>query len=254
MSESRENTTVAVIMSVYNGAKDLPIAIESIINQSHKNIVMYIVDDGSYDGTRDILFNYSAKYSNIKCFYNDHNLGLPSCLNQALKEVDSEYIARMDADDYSYPDRIQKQLEYMLENPHIDVLGTCANFSDSNGNQIFVKKPENFDEIIRTIEFKNPFIHSSVMMRRTFIENLGGYDNKLKKAQDLDLWFRGVSINNYSNLPDVLLRYSCRKQNITLLLYGFRVRATNAWRRKRIFSGLIKAIIVFIYGFFKSIR
>ena len=254
LNEIIENVYVTVIMSVYNDENNLSIAIESILNQSHENTILFIVDDGSTDGTRNIIHNYSKKYSNIRCLYNDQNLGLASCLNQALKLVDTEYIARMDSDDFSYPDRLHKQLKYMIENPHIEVLGTSADFIDSNGSLMTIIKPTSFQEIKKNIEFVNPFVHSSVMMRKTFIDNIGGYDNKLRKAQDLDLWYRGISNNNYANLPDVLVRYSLKKQNIYLLLYGFRVRVINAWRRKRFFIGLTKAILVLIHGLYKSIR
>ena len=117
-----------------------------------------------------------------------------------------------------------------------------------NGKKSTVFKPENHATILGSIEKINLFFHSSVIMRRNFIESLGGYDTKCLRAQDYDLWLRGVDKFKYHNLQEVLMTYSSRNQSFKSIYYGLRVRVINAYRRNRIIIGSLKAAFVFMYG------
>jgi len=113
---------VTVLMPVYNGEKYLNEAIDSILGQTFKDFKFLIINDGSTDGTADILKSY--KDSRIKVTNNEKNIGLTKSLNKGLKMAKSEYIARMDADDISLPTRLQKQVEFMDSHPKVGVCGT----------------------------------------------------------------------------------------------------------------------------------
>ena len=235
-------------MAVFNEEEVISSAINSIINQSYKLWNLVIVDDGSTDDTNKIVQSYVDKYDNIQLLINKTNRGLAYSLNKAIKNCNSEYVARMDADDVAFPNRLKTQIKYLKEHSEIDVLGTGAEVVSTNNDKSIIFKPENHNTILSSIEKINPFFHSSVMMRRGFAESLGGYDIKCLRAQDYDLWLRGIDRFKYHNLQEVLMTYSSRNQSFKSVYYGLRVRVINAYRRDRLSIGLLKAILVFIYG------
>ena len=234
-------------MSVLNEGSRLAYSIDSLIFQSYKSWSLIIVDDGSTDDTREIAMSYADKYNNIQLLTNTNNRGLAYSLNKAIDNSKSEYIARMDADDIALPNRLESQIKYLKKHHEIDVLGTGAEVESANKKKIILK-PKNHISILQSIEKINPFFHSSVMMRRSFIESIGGYDIKCLRAQDYDLWLRGVDKFKYHNLQEVLIVYSSRNQTIKSIFYGLRVRVVNSYRRDRLIVGSSKAILVFVYG------
>lgn len=234
-------------MPVINERSNLNRAVDSLISQSYKSWILIIVDDGSTDNTREIAKSYSDRYDNIHLLINKKNCGLAYSLNRAIFHSKSEYIARMDADDISLKNRLKKQIEFLDQNSEIDVLGTGARVLINN-RKVDTFKPKNHISVLNSIEKINPFFHSSVMMRRSFIESIGGYDIKCLRAQDYDLWLRGVDKFKYHNLQEVLMVYSSRNQTLKSIYYGLRVRVVNSFRRERIIVGSSKAVLVFIYG------
>jgi len=244
----------AIIMPVINERSNLNRAVDSLILQSYKSWILIIVDDGSTDNTREIAKSYSDRYDNIHLLINKKNCGLAYSLNKAISHSKSEYIARMDADDIALTDRLKNQIKFLKEHPEVDVLGTGAEVM-SQDMKINTFKPKNHISILNSIEKINPFFHSSVMMRRSFIESIGGYDIKCLRAQDYDLWLRGVDKFKYHNLQEVLMVYSSKNQTLKSIYYGLRVRVVNSFRRDRIIVGSSKAVLVFIYGLWiKTIR
>jgi glycosyltransferase EpsE len=245
---------LVIIMSTFNEEDNLNRSVESLILQSYKSWELIIVDDGSTDDTRAIAKSYADNYENIYLLINKKNCGLAYSLNKAISESKSEYIARMDADDISLKNRLKKQIEFLDQNSEIDVLGTGARLLINN-RKVDTFKPKNHISILESIEKINPFFHSSVMMRRSFIESLGGYDVKCLRAQDYDLWLRGVDKYKYYNLHEILIDYTSRNQSLKSIYFGLRVRLINSFRRGRVVQGAAKAIMVFIYGLWiKTIR
>jgi len=234
-------------MSVINEEDTLNYAVDSLILQSYKSWSLIIVDDGSTDNTRKIARSYSKKYKNIHILINKRNRGLAYSLNKAIFQSKSEYIARMDADDLALPNRLECQIKYLKEHHKVDVIGTGAEVVTADKKTIMFK-PKNHISILKNIEKVNPFFHSSVMMRRSFIEAMGGYDIKCLRAQDYDLWLRGVDSFKYHNLQKVLIVYSSKNQTLKSIYYGLRVRVLNSYRRDRLILGSSKAILVFAYG------
>ena len=248
-------TDVTFVMSVFNEEYKLANAIESILNQNYPFWFLILVNDGSTDDTQKVINHYQKIDERITCIVNKTNKGLAYSLNKAIENCNTKYIARMDADDIAYPGRLEAQLNYLEKHPEIDVLGTAAEVVTSAGNKKIIHKPQNHNVIASSIEKINPFFHSSVMMRSSFINHLGGYDPECLRAQDYDLWLRGVDKFSYHNLQEVLIPYLSRNQSFKSIYYGLRIRIINAYRRRRILIGSLKALLVFIYGLYiKTVR
>ena len=193
-------------MSVYKpNQKYLIEAIESIINQSYKDFEFIIVNDGD-----NVILNYESFDSRIKVIHNKKNIGLTKSLNIALKEAKGEYIARMDADDISMPDRFELQVTYMDENPNVGVLGSQIEII---GTCEKVKKPLT-DESIRWWFFKgNPIAHPSVFIRKAVLVAHGlEYNSSLQPTEDFDMWWRMAQVTQLANLNEVLLKYRYHEQ------------------------------------------
>ena len=125
---------ISVIMAAFNEEANIQNAILSIQDQTFKEWELVIVDDGSDDGTLNLINDAVSLDSRITCLSNDKNIGLAMSLNKAISFSNSEYIARMDADDYSLPDRLETQLNFMQGNPDISVLGTGGIYCDQSSN------------------------------------------------------------------------------------------------------------------------
>ena len=196
---------VSVIMSVYNGERHLPDAMESMLGQTFDKFEFIIINDGSKDKTVDVLTSYDDH--RIQIVNNMENLGLAKCLNIGLKMAKCEYIARMDADDVSLPERLERQLDFLERNADVGLVGSYAEMMDENGNRFYVWKMPTEDTRIRQHLWKNnSFCHGSTMYRRECINDVGSYREKFKYAQDYDLWFRVSERYNLANIDILLYR------------------------------------------------
>ena len=201
-------TPVSILLAVYNGASTLRSAVESLRQQTWRHWELILVDDGSTDATASVATELAASDSRICVVTNDRNLGLAESLNRAFRMSSGEFIARMDADDRSLPERLSRQIEFLRSHAEVAVLGTAAHEIDSARNRIgLTTRREHHDEIAAHMFKENPFIHPSVMLRREFLVALAGYDQTLRRAQDYDLWLRGYQSFRYHNLPEPLLEY-----------------------------------------------
>lgn len=223
-----ECNRVSIVMAAYNEETNIENAIKSIQEQTYKNWELVIIDDGSTDGTAKLIDQFSNEDKRIKQFKNDKNYGLAVSLNKGIANSTGEFIARMDADDFSFPNRLSLQIEYMDKNPNVVVLGGGAIYTDSH-KEVSVLMPEMHKEILKLIWKTSPFIHPSVIMRAAFIKKMGGYSESLRRAQDYDLWFRGRNSGRYHNLQEILLKYNCtQKRSIRSLYDSYRVRRTHS--------------------------
>ncbi len=206
-----DNPKISVIMAVYNGEKYLKEAVESILNQTFRDFEFLIVDDGSTDETLKILEEYGERDERIRVIRNSENIGLTKSLNKAIKLAKGKYIARMDADDVSLPERLEKQLAFMEKNPEVGLLGTACYEINSKGEIVGDKfHPSSDKELKKTLIKRNPFSHPSVMLRREVFDRVGLYQESIPLAQDHELWFRVVRDYKAANLlfPLVMRRYS----------------------------------------------
>lgn len=238
MMENKKNKTeqplLSVIMSVYNGEKYLQQAIESILQQSYDDFEFLIYNDGSSDNTQSIINKYNDPRIILT---NQKNIGLTKTLNLAIKKARGKYIARMDADDIAEPNRFEKQILFLENNPDILLCGSQANIIDEKGN--FQKKytvPLENKKIKKGILLHNPFIHSTIIFKKELIEKIGDYNENFKFAQDYELWTRVIAKFKTANLPDCLLNYRIYKNNIThsnnlmVRFLGIKIRLLALWR------------------------
>ncbi|QUT01924.1 glycosyltransferase family 2 protein [Proteus terrae] len=200
---------ISVLMSVYNDSIHLNEAIDSILNQTFKDFEFIIINDGSTDLSIEILKRYEEKDSRIKVYANTSNIGLAKFLNKGLLLCSGDYIARMDADDYSYPTRLQKQFEFMENHKNIMICGTSMEIYEYDNK--FMTLPTNHNAIAAGLIFGTSFYHPTVMFRADFIKkNAIMYPEDYKYAQDYGLWVNLLKLNQeniFSNLEEALLKY-----------------------------------------------
>ncbi|MBR0237065.1 MAG: glycosyltransferase [Thermoguttaceae bacterium] len=204
--------SISVIMPVYNSERYLSIAIESILAQTFKNFEFIIVNDGSTDSSLEIIQNYQAKDSRIRII-DQPNQGVTKSLNNAINLAQGKYIARMDADDISMPDRLAKQFQYLEAHPEIAVCGSGALIIDEDGDVIRIDRVvcthENIEK--RHLSGKCSMKHPSVIIRADVLRKVNGYNEELPYAQDFDLWLRIGEIGKLENLREPLIKYRrCR--------------------------------------------
>lgn len=166
---------VTVLMSVFNGEKYLREAIDSILTQTFSDFEFLIINDASTDRSREIILSYLDP--RIRLIDNEENIGLTRSLNKGIDLAKGKYIARMDADDVSMPERLEKQVRFMEENPDIAVLGSWAYGIDGTGRINAEFRTPICEEIIfKDLFFSNPLIHGSVMFDKKFVKNIGSYN------------------------------------------------------------------------------
>lgn len=163
---------VTVLMSMYNTPIDqLKQAIESIINQTYKNFEFLIIDDYADPICTETVEKY--KDTRIRLIHNENNIGLEKSLNKGLKLAAGKYIIRMDTDDISYPDRIQKQIEFAKKHPEYSIIGGRANYFNEDG--IYGTSTKKGEITKKDLLFGTPFIHPSMLIRKKDILSIGGY-------------------------------------------------------------------------------
>lgn len=211
---------ISIIMGVYNANRKNMIeeSIRSIQNQTYTRWEMIICDDGSDDGTYEIISQWAKKEHRIKLIRNDVNRGLAFSLNHCLKYADGEFIARMDIDDISEPNRLECQLKYLLSNEQIAFCATSANLFDETGvwgARTMKAKPQREDFL-----FTSPFIHPTIMARKEFYLNYQyTVSRKTLRAEDYELFMRAYAKGDVG-------------ENITQPLYNFREDKDCYTRRK----------------------
>lgn len=202
---------VSVIMSVYNGARYLREAIDSILGQTYTDFEFLIIIDGSIDNSVDIIESYGDP--RIRLFHNKTNLGLTKALNKGLRLARGEYIARMDADDISLPQRLEKQIEFLDRDRDV---GICGTFIKTIGSVDGIWEYPMDDAYIRSkMIFANSFAHSSVLLRASILkEHKIFYDESFRFSQDYELWVRLSSYTKLANLKDILVFHRTHKESV----------------------------------------
>ncbi|MFO7611574.1 MAG: glycosyltransferase, partial [Clostridia bacterium] len=199
---------VTVIMGVYNCGDTLAEALESLMSQSYRDFTTVICDDGSTDNTYGIASRYCERHpGRFILLRNGRNLGLNHTLNECLRIAGGEYIARMDGDDVSLPERFEKQVGFLDANPEYAIVSTPMIYFDSDGewgvgNPSTVPAAKDFPR-------GTPFAHAASMVRKEAMDAVGGYtvDNKLLRVEDYHLWIK-LYQKGYSgyNLPEPLYK------------------------------------------------
>ena len=210
-----DSPLVSVLMPVYNGEKYLNEAIESVLKQTYTNFEFIIINDGSTDTSEEIILSYDD--SRIVYIKNPKNYKLIQTLNIGFSLANGRYIARMDADDISHPDRLYKQVQFLDVNEDYGLVGTGVNsLNGANKSQLLYHTDH--ASLKFALAFYCPFIHPSIMLRKEVIKGMDAvFDSNYFHAEDYELWTRLSFITKMANLPEYLLDYRIHDAQISSL-------------------------------------
>ncbi|BCA54474.1 hypothetical protein W02_16140 [Nitrospira sp. KM1] len=198
---------ISIILPVYNGAKYLCESVKSLLAQTHKHFELIVIDDGSADASACIM--EQIRDPRIR-FYKQENRGLAATLNRGIELARGEYLARQDQDDVSLPNRLERQLSYMVAHPQCGLVGTWADIvTGTERTERRHAHPSENSLLQFELMFDNPFVHSSVMIRRRAVEDVGMYsiDRGRQPPEDYELWSRISRKWQVANIPEVLHVY-----------------------------------------------
>lgn len=183
---------VSILCSVYNGESFLEECLESVLVQTFQDFELIVVDDLSVDGTAEILERYAHRDRRIYVLRNKERKGLTRNLNLTLQKARGDYLARLDADDLMAPERLAEQVTYLEAHPDCALLGSAARLVDEKGEAIGQWRGGQDTLLLRWKALsRNPFVHGSVMMRRSFLDRHHlTYNERFSVSQDYELWLR----------------------------------------------------------------
>ncbi len=231
MESAIKNKTIpiTVLMSVYNSSTHLMEAIDSILNQTFIDFEFLIINDGSTDTTSNIL--ESLKDHRIRIVKNSTNKGLIYSLNKGLSLSKGKYIVRMDSDDISHPNRLQKQWNFMEKNSYTDI---CGSFSNVIGTREVRRPPTNYIKCWLELLVNNVISHPSVIIRRdSLIKNNLFYSNEYLHSEDYDLWVRcSMKKMRIENIAEVLLYYRIHENQVSQKYLTIQLHAAKEIRKK----------------------
>lgn len=240
---------ISVIMGIYNSNDEdmVQAAIDSILIQSYADFEFIICDDGSTDGTYELLKRIAQQDKRILLLQNAENEGLAVTLNRCLEKARGEFIARMDADDISLPERFEKQLQFLTGNPDSAMVGSNAILFDERGDWGIRKKDREPSK--KSFLFNNPFIHPSIIIRKGVLQEMNGYrtDKEAVRCEDYDLFMRLYAKGMKGcNLQEPLLKF--REDANTYKRRKFTYRINEAKVRCRGFRrlGLMPVGVIYV--------
>jgi glycosyltransferase involved in cell wall biosynthesis len=200
-------------------------AVESILNQTFADFEFLIITEPGTN--REIIDAYSDR--RIRHVEAPQVIGLARCLNLGIQMAKGEYIARMDADDVSFPDRLERQVTYLDEHQEVGIVGTGYESIDESGRTLSISSKPSSPEFIKWQSLLvNPVAHPSILARAEVIRHLGGYDPAMVHAEDYDLWVRAIANKtNIVNLPDVLIKLRDHSHRVSHIYTNLQKRNTN---------------------------
>ena len=228
------NPKISFLVPNYNEAKDVICkSIDSIRDQAYDNYECIFIDESTdleLAGYCESLCELDSRFKYVRP---NRRLGLVGSLNLGLELAKSDWIARFDSDDICAPDRIQRQVDFILRHPEVDVVGGAIELIDGNGLSLGKRRyPLSHQEIQKKIHFTTVVAHPAVMYRKAAVDSVGGYDSSYKYAEDLDLWLRLLNAGFiFANLDDVLIKFRQKidvrsnvhwKQNIRARVSNFK--------------------------------
>lgn len=218
-----KNPRISVVMPVHNALPFLDASINSILEQTFADFELVILNDASTDGSDEVLREWQKRDDRIRLHQSDQKLGLVGSSNLVIAKACGAVIARMDADDVSHRNRLQRQWNVLQTDSDVVAVGTLCDGIDATGR---VVRPRDRWRIVRSSRYV-PFPHGSSMFRRTAFERLHGYDERFHAGEDQDLFYRMRSLGRVVTLPDVLYHYRYHSLNATLLTGAEGVRAAS---------------------------
>ncbi|NBA85279.1 glycosyltransferase [Emticicia sp. CRIBPO] len=206
---------LSVILPVYNGEKYIKESVISILNQTFTDFELFVINDGSQDSTLNELSDiYDER---LQVVSNEKNMGLIYSLNRGITlSKGADYIARMDADDISMPDRFQEQIDFLKKNPSVGVVGSAMKyFSDDDKKERIVFRPSQNKQILSTFMFYNPLFHPTVIIKSSILGEKDIYPLNFPKNEDHAFWIELTRKTTFANINKVLLKYRRHDSNVT---------------------------------------
>jgi len=212
---NRDNPKVTVLMPAYNAAKYIVEAIRSVLEQSFTDFELLIINDGSTDDTEKIIRSFKDQRIVL---VSQENKGIAAALNAGLNIARAGYIARFDADDICYPNRLKIQYDFMTAYPQYSVIGAAVDYADADGHYIFTHHPEgHLNEEIQQLKYTIcPFIHSSVFYKKEVIVNNGGYNEHAYTYEDHFLWVNILKNEMACNLSQPLIKVRLNPESVSI--------------------------------------
>jgi glycosyltransferase involved in cell wall biosynthesis len=251
--QNKYNPLISILMPVYNAGDFLVEAIKSIRNQTLKDWELIVIDDGSTDKSNEILKKYADKDVRIEIFKFKKNKGLAFALNYGLNKVRGKYLARMDADDISYPKRLETQLRYLIRNPKVVAVGSQVKLINEKGSFIGYKKfPTDPKKIYQMMETMMAIQHPTLFTYTKIIKKCP-YANHTT-AEDVSMFFKLLQYGDFLNTKEVLFKYRVRKNSNSLknpkktfyLTLKSRIKAVVDWGYKPTVKGVLINFIQYI--------
>lgn len=210
---------VSVVMPVYNAGEFLPEAIKSILLQTYSNFEFIIADDASEDSSWQIIQNFALKYKKIMIYRNPQNLGVSETVKKAISLAKGDFLCRMDADDITLPQRIEKQVDYLLNHKETVAVGGQCLLIDKNSNIIGEKTfPTGFSDIYKYIYKFVPLQQPTLMIARDGLpKQFKYYRDGMDTAEEVELLFKLFQYGKVENLADTVLMYRLHDKNTSLL-------------------------------------
>lgn len=197
---------VSVLMAVHNGSQFLEEAVASVISQSMTDWELVIVDDASTDATVEIISGFDD--TRVRHIRLATRSGLPTALNRGIAECTGQLVARLDADDLCVETRLEEQVAELDRRPTVGVLGSWARVIDEAGRELgTLEVPVGPANVYRSLRWRNALIHPSVTFRRELVLGVGGYDERVLRYQDYELWMRLAAVTKLDNVPRTLVAY-----------------------------------------------
>ncbi|MBM84298.1 MAG: glycosyl transferase [Planctomycetaceae bacterium] len=205
---------VSIAMPIYNNAQTLAPCLRSLVGQTYSDFELLLIDDGSTDGSLEIVHSFDD--SRIRIIVNNENLGLPTRLNQAIEQARGSLIARMDGDDIAYPDRLRMQVDYLMTHSNVDVVAGRVVIFNASGEIVggTIAPHEDHESVCQRpwVAF-NSMLHPTWMGRREwFLKHR--YRSQFKKAQDRDILLRSFRSSRFACLGECVLGY--RQETLSL--------------------------------------
>jgi glycosyltransferase involved in cell wall biosynthesis len=198
---------VSVVLPVYNCPNYVGEAIQSILDQTFSDFELIVIDDGSWDETPEVV----RQYADLRIrFFTQTNQGLATTLNRGIRLARGRYIARQDQDDVSLPERLGKQAAFLDAHPNCALVGTWAQiWREHTSTDRVHRHPSDNASLNFELLFNNPFVHSSVMIRKSALDRVGLYctDQDRQPPEDYELWSRIARLYDVANIPEVLHIY-----------------------------------------------
>jgi len=225
MTMGENGSSISVLMPVYNAEKYIEAAVDSILKQTFTDFEFIIINDGSTDGTLDILQRYARQDSRIRLISRE-NKGLVATLNEGLALAKAPLIARMDADDIALENRLYMQKSYMDDHGEVVCIGSRARIIDDRGRFLILTNTKiGHKEVEKSaLQGCTPIMHPTAMMLTKAVNQVGGYQQSNYPAEDLALWIQLSELGRIDNIADVLLEYRIHDNSITTTAHNLQLQ------------------------------